>query len=396
MGKHTKKKELAQNSIIVKDPGKTEKDIVNMSEAFLSNFLSPLSSINSWSVLQKKIFILMASKLNLPGHSNVVVLDNKTVMKELDWDYSEANFHKVGFKLRDELDEMSLAKIRLQDPITRKWYSGYLIFEAEGDPNFTKITLNEKFLNHFRDLYYLASQYKQPYFGLMKPDVLELKNDYAYNLLCDLRLKFKVKDHPITKEVSYLIPDLLRILKIDETEYLKKSDSAKPVVVDDGETKEVRMKTKFNYYGFEKKVLNIIIESINSSEQIRINPNYKGEYYTKVKSGKRVVGYKFNVTVNDINTIKLNRESLITFARKQGFNIEYESEWINNTPDDDWHGSWNLNKERDIIDSEIVEDEEDETFCEVDLPKCFDDYDIRPIEKEKFEVLKNIVETQLM
>ena len=57
MGKHTKKKETPQNSIIVKDPGKTEKDIVNMSEAFLANLLSPLSSINSWSVLQKKIFI---------------------------------------------------------------------------------------------------------------------------------------------------------------------------------------------------------------------------------------------------------------------------------------------------------------------------------------------------
>lgn len=376
------KKTSTENSVnymIVKDPNKAEKDIVNMSEAFLDRFLAPMSSTSSWSILQKKIFILMVSQLNLSKHHNVVILDNRSVMKELGWNYSKENFSKVGFKLRDELDEMSLAKLRLQDAITKKWYSGYLIFEAEGDPNFTKITLNEKFLNHFTDLYYMASKYKQAYFGVMKPDVLELKNDYAHRLLYDLRMQFKVSNHPVTKEITYLIPDLLGLLGIDENEYLKKSN---PLKNSTAENNDDEIKTKFNYYGFERRVLDVIIENINSSEQIRFNPNSKGEYYVKVKSGRRIVGYRFNVTVNDINTIKSNMESLIKFAKKQGFYVEFEPEWVNSFPDENWHGSWNI-KERDVIDTEFSDISEDENFQELDLPCCFADYDqMRPIEKE--------------
>lgn len=372
--------------MVVRDPQKTEHDVVNMSEAFLDRFLSPQSKTSSWTILQKKIFILMVGQLKSFGNGNKIILDNQKVMRELGWNYSQANFYKVGFILRDELDKMMESKLRLQDIITKKWYTGYLIVEAEGDINFTKITLNPTFMNHFNDLYYLASKYKQSYFGLMKPDVMELKNDYAHRLYCDLRMQFKVKDHPITKEIVYQLPDLLQILGVDEWDYIK------------GGNKEENIKGKFNFYGFEKRILDVVITNINTSEQIRFNQNSKGEFYEKVKNGRRITGYKFKVTVNDVRTIKANRESLITLAKRQGFYVEIEPDWANSMPiDEDWHGNWNI-KEKESIDSELIEETIEEDFVNIDLldlPECFNDYDTgRQIAVENVKKLEEVVKRE--
>lgn len=304
-------------------PEDLDNELVTASASFWNACLETRSETNTWTLTQKKLFILILSEINKKKEdiNCKITLDNKYIAEKLNWNYSKANFHKATEKIKNDLDYMvGNSKLRLQDPITKKWYSGNLIVEADGNSRTTRIAMNPKFFNHFQDHFFFASICGPGFFGMVDHDLLRLPNDYAYRLFLDIRTQAQVSNTPVEVTLEYPLHELLIKLGIDEWDYMKGGD------------KKNKIRGTFNFYGFEKKVLDKIIEVINKSEQIVIHECAKGKFYEKLKNGKTIYGYRIHAKVYDNNTIKRNREDLISFAKTQGYTVEYPKKIIDAIP----------------------------------------------------------------
>lgn len=336
MGRKQKNKyKETNNNLILRNPDDLDTDIVAMSAHFWKRHLAVKSETRKWSLLQQTLFLIVLRQLEdwrTGDNNNTVVLNNHNVMQELGWEFSEKNFKKVGSVLRTQFTDMVMnSTISLQDFSTKKWATSNLITDAEGDSRYTKVTINPKFMNHFEDLFFLATNFGQSFLPILEPDVASFKSHYSYLFFTNLRMRCKVNDEPVEDTVQYSVEDIRKIFDLEDKDYMRNRDEEK------------KKYSGFDYTAFEKKVLNVAIEEINCSEQIKILQWEDGKFYKKIKIKRSVDSYIFKFRVLDQETIRKQRIQLFEAAKRAGLNFEFYPNFKESfVVDPQWAGQWHV------------------------------------------------------
>ena len=289
-------------------------------EAFLCALTSLLSEINVWNSLQKQLFSIILMLIIEQNYTNVIILEDSSVYYKLNLEKDNERI-KSEYFLRDNLEEMSKARIRIRNLKTNKWGFVSVIEEAFGDTQSTTVILSESFVKMLKTLSNLEDYYTNPQLINVLSNKSEIKKEYAKRFFIDLqKLKTEKSTESINRKITYYIPDLLALFEIQEDAFIVKKTGV------------------FDCKRFEKEVLTPVTQHINTSEQIyfkSISPHNE-IFFKNVKDGRKTIGYEFDVTIRPLKDIISNRRWLLSLTNNSLFDdneliygVEIDKNWNN-------------------------------------------------------------------
>ena len=214
-----------------------------------------------------------------------VYLDKKVLSKIIDVSDNPAHLSRNIRLSIGNLIEHSVIEFAARDRI--RWKKGALVTDLSLDENgVVKVSFNQNYAGIFGNL-------DKDFILMWSRDIFRMQAEKSVSFYEDLRLNC---DTRVTNIRTFTL------------EYLKKLFD----MPDSGRGSYVMKDGRFNYTGFERKVLDPICEDMKRCEMIQL-VSTDDKPYQKIKQGRQVIGYEFiwNVSnrprVADANTVQETR-----------------------------------------------------------------------------------------
>lgn len=224
------------------------------------------------STAEFKTFAYALSEIQWTEEAPNVIYLNKKTLAEILGIHSDINHLSVDvYSNIKDLPQHS--RVEFADKDLDIFDSGVLITRVTMLKNRVKIKFEEDYLSLFGNL-------KKSYITMWSGDIFNLRSERSILFYENLRLNSDTRKVCSKIYKTRELKELFNIPKEGKGSYMR----------DDGH---------FHRTGFEKYVLNPLIEDMLKCRMIQLVAQEDGSFYSKVKAGNRVIGYRFCWIVTD-------------------------------------------------------------------------------------------------
>ncbi len=225
---------------------------------------------------------------------NVVYLDKKTLASivgiHTDPDHLSVDLHQSIEKLPQN------SFLTFADKDLDLYESGVFVTRVTMLKNRVKIKFEEDYLSLFGNL-------QKDFITMWGADIFQMRSERSITFYEYLRYN---SDTRIENEKGLGVKFLKELFGIPK----------------EGKGSYMREKGGFNRAEFEKKVIDPLCEDLSHCKMLQLIVNENGKLYEKVKSGNRVMGYRFRWVVSDTPTVTTALENKEIREAKQNNPLE--------------------------------------------------------------------------
>lgn len=282
---------------------KPEKEENSLSNSLIATSRAMIKTITNWRPEYRKLFVMCLTKIDWKKANNnsVIELSKSEVMEILNFDSESSEQSRL---LRSLFKKFQYASWIENEEILDQ---GFIIYHVNSRKR-GKITINinPEIMPHLENLIE-----KRNYLKMWSDDQYQFKSKFAFALYDAIQLRYDFRYS--RNYIQFTTSQLKEIFRLNEKDYIRK----------DGQ---------FDRTNFEKKVLNVAISEINTSQMMKfryngLNRKREPIYYEKRKKDGYVESYMFKVEMftewaNDKDIIEHDGQMTFeSFAKQNGIQL---------------------------------------------------------------------------